>query len=100
MVPNEFRRIRLGISVVLPEGYEAHIAPRTTTFEKWGIMPTSSPYVVDNKFCDEYDEWTFPVIAMRNTKIHKNDRICQFKVVKSQPPVYVNYVDNKKRGVV
>ena len=30
--------IPLGIAVELPEGYEAHIVPRSSTFRTWGII--------------------------------------------------------------
>ena len=34
--------IPLGVGMILPEGYEAHIAPRSSTFKNWGIMQTNS----------------------------------------------------------
>ena len=38
----EFRLIPLGVSIALPEGYEAHIAPRSSTFKNYGILQTNS----------------------------------------------------------
>lgn len=37
----DFKIISLGISMKLPEGYEAHIVPRSSTFKKWGILQTN-----------------------------------------------------------
>ena len=37
----EFKLIHLGVAMQLPEGYEAHIVPRSSTFKKWGIIQTN-----------------------------------------------------------
>lgn len=34
----EYKRISLGVSMELPEGYEAHVVPRSSTFERYGII--------------------------------------------------------------
>ena len=81
----EFRYLRLGVGMILPEGYEAHVAPRSSTFKNFGILVPNSPGVVDNSYCGEEDEWRLPVLAMRDTVIRKNDRICQFRIVEKQP---------------
>ena len=94
-------RIPLGISVELPEGYEAHIAPRSSTFKKWGIIQTNSVGVIDNSYCGDNDIWMMPVYATRFTEIKKNDRICQFRIVEKQPHLEVETVDhlgNEDRG--
>lgn len=33
--------IPLGIAMELPEGYEAHVVPRSSTFKKYGIIQTN-----------------------------------------------------------
>ena len=38
----EFRLIPLGVAIALPKGYEAHIAPRSSTFKNYGILKTNS----------------------------------------------------------
>lgn len=81
----EFRIISLGICMKLPEGYEAHVVPRSSTFKNFGILQTNHMGVIDNSYCGENDIWRFPALAMRKTTIHKNDRICQFRIVKKQP---------------
>ena len=81
----ESRLIRLGIAVELPKGYEAHIVPRSSTFRNFGIIQTNHMGVVDHSYCGDEDEWKYPVLAMRDTVIHVNDRICQFRIMKHQP---------------
>ena len=101
LTPNEFKLINLGISMQLPEGYEAHIAPRSSTFKNWGIVQTNSVGVVDNTYCGDNDIWMMPVLATRYTVINVNDRICQFRIIKKQPPVSfetVETLDNADRG--
>ena len=71
----EFKLISLGISIQLPDGYEAHVVPRSSTFKKWGIIQTNSMGVIDESYCGNNDVWMMPVIAMRNTTINENDRI-------------------------
>lgn len=97
----EFRLIPLGIGMKLPDGYEAHIAPRSSTFKKWGIIQVNSVGIVDNSYCGENDEWKMPVWASRESHIYKNDRICQFRIVESQPTISFEIVDrlkDKSRG--
>lgn len=83
----EFKIISLGVSMKLPDGYEAHVVPRSSTFKKWGILQTNHMGVVDNSYSGDNDIWGMPVFAVRDTKININDRICQFRIVKTQPEI-------------
>lgn len=83
----DFKLIPLGVSMELPEGYEAKIAPRSSTYKKWGILQVNSPGVIDNSYSGDDDIWKFPALALRDTKIYAGDRICQFRIVEKQPPV-------------
>lgn len=83
----DFKIISLGVSMKLPEGYEAHLAPRSSTFKKWGILMTNSVGVIDNSYCGENDVWGFAALAMRPTTIRKGDRIAQFRVMPKMEPV-------------
>ena len=96
MKAGEFRFIRLGVGMILPEGYEAHVAPRSSTFRNFGIIATNSVGVIDNSFCGEEDEWRMPAIALRDTTIHKGDRICQFRIMENQPALCFETVDSLK----
>lgn len=97
----EFKIIPLGVSMKLPDGYEAHIAPRSSTFKNWKIIQVNGVGVVDNSYSGENDIWGMPVVAMEDTTIHKNDRICQFRIMKRMENVdiaEVSHLDGKDRG--
>lgn len=94
MKAGEYRLISLGISVKLPDGFEAHIVPRSSTFQKWGVLQTNSQGVIDNSYSGENDIWRFPALAMRDTVIHKNDRICQFRIVRKMEDIIISEVDH------
>lgn len=87
MEAGEFKLISLGVSMKLPEGYEAHLAPRSSTFKKWGITQVNSFGVIDNSYSGTNDIWRVPVRADRDTTIYEGDRICQFRIVKKQPKI-------------
>ena len=87
MRAGEFRLIPLGVAMELPEGYEAHIVPRSSTFKNFGIIQTNHCGIVDNSYCGNDDQWFMPAYALRDTKIRKNDRICQFRIVENQPKI-------------
>ena len=90
----DFRIISLGVSMKLPDGYEAHIVPRSSTFKHWGIIQANHMGVIDNSYCGDNDIWKFPVIATRDAVIYKNDRICQFRIMKKQPCVRFDTVEH------
>lgn len=97
----DFRLINLGVAMQLPQGYEAHIAPRSSTFKNWGIIQVNSVGVVDESYCGDNDEWKMPVYATRDATIEKGDRICQFRIVEKQPMIefnVVSHLDNENRG--
>ncbi len=94
MKAGEFRYIRLGVGMILPEGYEAHIAPRSSTFKNFGILVANSVGVVDSSYCGENDEWRTPAYAVRDTHIRKNDRIVQFRIVEKQPELEFETVEH------
>lgn len=93
--------ISLGVSMKLPDGYEAHILPRSSTFKKWGIIQTNHMGVIDNSYSGNNDIWGMPVLAMEDTEIKINDRICQFRIMKKQPElefIEVDHLDGADRG--
>ncbi len=97
----EFRLIPLGVGMKLPEGYEAHVVPRSSTFKNFGVIQTNHMGVIDETYCGDNDQWFMPVYAVRDTEIHVNDRICQFRIVRHQPAVVfqrVEHLDGADRG--
>lgn len=94
MFKGDYRVISLGVSMKLPEGCEAHILPRSSTFKNWGILMTNGMGIVDNKYCGDDDVWGFPCYAVRNTKIPKGTRIAQFRVMPVCEPVEFEAVES------
>lgn len=97
----EFQLIPLGVAMKLPAGYEAHIVPRSSTFKNFGIIQTNHCGVIDGSYCGDNDMWRMPVLAVRDTVIHVNDRICQFRIMKNQPQIQfaqVEHLEGTDRG--
>lgn len=98
----EYKLIKLGVGMILPEGYEAHVVPRSSTFKNFGVIQTNHMGVIDESYCGDNDQWRFPAYALRDTVIKKNDRICQFRIDKKQPQdlafVTVEHLKDADRG--
>lgn len=97
----EFKLIPLGVAMELPRGYEAHVVPRSSTFKNFGIIQTNHMGVIDESYCGDQDQWFFPAYALRDTEIHVNDRICQFRIMEHQPAIVFEEVEclgNDDRG--
>ena len=90
----EFKLIPLGVAMELPKGYEALIVPRSSTYKNFGLIQANHCGIVDGSYCGDNDMWRMPVIAMRDTTIHVNDRICQFRIMKNQPRICFEQVDH------
>ena len=98
---DEFKLIPLGVGMILPDDYEAHIVPRSSTYKNFGIIQTNHCGIIDNSYSGDNDEWKFPAYALRDTIINKGDRICQFRIVEKQPTldiVVVDRLNDKDRG--
>ena len=86
MKQGEYRLISMGISVEIPKGYEMLIVPRSSAYKNFG---------------GDNDIIHMPILAMRDTEIHINDRIGQFRLMPHQPEVHfieVDHLDNEDRG--
>lgn len=94
----EFKLIPLGVAMQLPEGYEAHIVPRSSTFKNYGILQTNSCGIVDGSYCGDDDMWKMPVYAIRDTRIEINERIAQFRIVENQPKIEFKEVKSLLNG--
>ena len=97
----EFKLIDLGVSMKLPDGYEAHIVPRSSTYKNFKIIQTNHQAVIDNSYSGTNDVWKYPALAIEDTVIHKNDRICQFRIMKTQPEIHfieTDKLDGVDRG--
>mgnify|MGYP004457872889 CR=1 FL=1 len=89
----EYKLIPLGIAMKLPKGYEAHVVPRSSTFKNFGVIQTNHYGVIDESYCGDNDQWFVPVFALRDTQIHVNDRICQFRIMEHQPEIVFEETD-------
>jgi len=101
MKPGEYKMIPLGVAMELPHGYEAIIAPRSSTFKNLGVILANSIGIIDESYKGDNDEWNFLAFATRDTVIHKNERICQFRILEHQPLIHLKEVQtlgNDDRG--
>lgn len=101
MKAGEYKMIPLGIAMELPSGYEALVAPRSSTFRKYGVLLANSIGIIDESYKGDNDEWNFLAVAIYDTVIPKNERICQFRIIKHQPEIKIVEVDtlgNLDRG--
>lgn len=94
LMKGDFVLINLGVSMKIPDGYEAIIVPRSSTFKNYGLIQTNSEGVIDNSYAGDDDIWRLPVYATRETTININDRICQFRIQKNQPRIVFDEVEH------
>lgn len=92
----EFGYINLGFACQLPTGYEAHIAPRSSTFKHFGVIQTNHLGIIDESYCGNDDIWMMPVLATRDTIIKKGERPCQFRIMRKQPRILFDEVIDLK----
>ena len=101
MKKGDFRLIDLGVSVQLPKGYEMLIASRSSTFKNYGLIQTNAVGIIDESYCSDEDHLMWPCYATRDTIVHINDRICQFRILRHQPEIIFDEVEtlgNQTRG--
>lgn len=102
MCGGDYKLIPLGVCVKLPRGYEAIIAPRSSTYKKWGLICANSIGIIDNAYCGQNDEWHFPAICLKaSVTIPAGTRICQFRIIRNMPAFDtepVEYLTDKNRG--
>jgi len=97
----EHRLIPLGVAMQLPDGYEAHVVPRSSTFKNFGVIQSNHMGVIDESYCGDNDQWYFSAIAFRDTYIPRNTRICQFRIYKKMEEIELELVEtlnNPDRG--
>lgn len=94
MKAGEFKLLSLGVSMKLPDGYEAVIIPRSSTFKNWGILQTNHFGLIDNSYCGDNDVWKFPALATRDIYIPKDSRICQFRIQRKMETLKFRTVDH------
>lgn len=86
--------IDLGVAMKLPEGYEAHIYPRSSTFQRTGLLLTNSVGIIDNSYQGNNDYWGAKFYATRDGEIKAGERLLQFRIMKNQPELKFTAVNN------
>ena len=112
--------IPLGFALELPNGWEGHLAPRSSTFKSWGVIQTNSVGVVDDSYIGDNDQWHMPVFCIDpkdkieedvegsdykkvtyGTWVRKGDKIAQFRIMEVMPEIEFEEVEtfgNQDRG--
>lgn len=104
---NTFKYVHLGVAIELPRGYEAILAPRSSTFKNWGCIQTNSIGVIDESYCGDDDWWKIPLYCLSTknnsecTIIKAGDKIAQFRIIEHMPAIKIKEVEtlgNVSRG--
>lgn len=93
--------ISMGVAMQLPQGYEAILAPRSSTFKRYGLLQSNSIGVIDSTYNGDDDIWCMPVVATKDIYIPRGTRICQFRIQKEQPKIHfvaVSSLGNENRS--
>ena len=105
----EYKAIPLGVGMILPKGYEAHIVPRSSTYKNFGVISANCTGVIDNSYQGDNDQWHMPVYCIfgkdrlcdddgvtvsHGTYIHRGDKIAQFRIMEIQPEIEFEEVEH------
>ena len=86
--------IPLGVAIELPKGYEALVAPRSSTPKNVFVIMANAIGVIDETFRGDNDQWCMPAYAFRDSTIKKGERVCQFRIIEHQPEIEFEVVDS------
>lgn len=81
-------KIKLGVAMELPKGFEAVVASRSSTFNTFGVILTGGIGIIDYLYKGNDDEWSYQGLALKNCKIKQGERICQFRIQLSQKATF------------
>lgn len=70
------------------------MAPRSSTFKKYGLLQTNGIGVIDETYCGENDKLMMSVYATRDCVVPKGERIAQFRIQPNQGAVAARVVDH------
>ena len=84
------KMINLGFALELPQGWEGHLAPRSSTFKTWGIIQTNSVGVVDDTYIGDNDIWHMPVYCLQGKD--KRDYSFPFYEIYFERMEYLNFI--------
>ena len=97
--PGKFKTIPTGITIALPEGYEAQIRPRSGLAMKYGITVLNGPGTVDADYRGEINIILIN-FGKQDFKINRGDRIAQMVINKFEQVnmVEVDELPESSRG--
>lgn len=101
VTPNSFIKVKLGVAMQLPNGFEAHVAPRSSVFKNFKMILTNSVGIIDESYCGDNDEWIAPMYCFEGVKLYRYERICQFRLIEKMEKILITEVEklnNKDRG--
>lgn len=84
MNKSDFKVIPLGVAMQLPDGFEAIVVSRSSTYKNYKIFNPGALGVIDGSYSGNEDEWKYPAYALKDTVVKEGDRICQFRIQLSQ----------------
>lgn len=108
---NSMGLVPLGFALELPEGYEAILAPRSSTYRNWGVIQTNSIGVIDESYRGNEDEWLIPLycltaieqlsidagfkypLILTGAYVRKGDKIAQFRIQEKMPRKQISIVE-------
>ena len=85
--PGERKMISTGISIQIPDGYEAQIRPRSGLAIKWGITVLNSPGTIDSDYRGEI-KVLLANLGDTNFEIKKGMRIAQMVLTRVERAVW------------
>ena len=98
LLKNQPLLINLGFAMELPNDYEAIMAQRSSTYLKYGTILTNGIGVIDNSYKGNNDQWKALVYATQDCVIFKGTRILQFRIIKNQPDIEFEEVEDLENG--
>ena len=76
--------VSLGFAMELPKGFEAIVAPRSSTYPNFYCGNTNFIGVIEDTYCGDDDIWKANVKADKTTAWKAGDRLFQFRIQLSQ----------------
>lgn len=76
--------IKLGISVMIPQGFYAVVNGNRDSFRKYGFVPLNPTTTFMTRKFGNSDEWCIPVYAVKDVFLKKFTPVCGFEIRISQ----------------
>lgn len=80
----ELKIVDLGVAIEKPAFCEANVVSRSSLPKNFGCILANGFAVIDKPYEGNDNWWMAPLYAIRDTKIKRGERICQFRLNLSQ----------------